>query len=361
MKQIGMFFLACFLSLPVLAQEDSTSTDDDDFDFSDFELAAPPSKVYCTNKVLGQSPTSLIGVFYNQQLPHNLNVGPAANSILHAEEEVQVALAQQFSLVSNFPIISRNNILINLGINYQLLNYQIEDPYNHPFTQVLDESTFHRANITATLFKPFNEKNFILAQLQTELNGNYDFNSIDFGQLKFPIAVLYGWKPSDRLMYAFGLSRTYLGGALNYVPVVYYYHTYKNQKWGVEALLPARAMLRYRFNSLSYMGLGFNVNGASFSLKDATAPGIMPAVPSYYDAQDLEWRRSEIRAGLSYSRQVHGFFWMSAEIGYRINYSFNVDSGGDFVRLFGSDDPYFIENSPANTPYFTIGLSYVSP
>ncbi|MCR9154018.1 MAG: DUF6268 family outer membrane beta-barrel protein [Bacteroidetes bacterium] len=359
-KIIGLTFLLFGLQISLFAQEDSTNTEEE-FDFSEYELAAPAAKAFCNNKVLGQSPTSLFGLFYNHQLAHELVAGEPMNRPIHPEEAVQIDAAHQVSFVSNFPIVSRNNILVNLGVNYQRQSYQMSDVNSHPFAMEMDEFAFNRANLTLTVFKPLNERNFILTQLQSELNGNYTADNVDISNLRFPLAVLYGWKPSDRLMYAFGLSRTYLGGALNYVPIIYYYHTFKNQKWGIEALLPARAMLRYRFNSLSYMGLGFNVNGATYSMNQAEQPNIMPAVPNYYDAQDLELRRSEIRAGLSYSRQLNGFFWMSVEAGYRINYSFNVDEGGDFTRFFGSEEPYFMENQLANTAYFTVGLSYVSP
>lgn len=357
--------VACILSFQpsLMAQEDTSSTEEE-FDFSDYELAAPPAKAYCNNKVLGQRPTSLIGLYYNYQLPHELVVAqPSDDALWQANDTTQIDAAHQISLVSNFPIVSRNNILINLGVNYQRQSYQMSE-YDaaNTFAKEMNEVAFHRANLTLTVFKPFNEKNFLLTQLQTELNGNYSFENIDFSKLKFPVAVLYGWKPSDRLMYAFGVSRTYLGGALNYVPIAYYYHTFKNQKWGIEALLPANAMLRYRFNSLSYLGLGFNVSGASYSMRDLGNPnGISPQVINYNSGNDLELRRSEIRAGLQYSRQLKGFFWMSIEAGYRINYSFDMDQDGDFVRFFGSDEPYFFENDLANTPYFTIGISYVSP
>lgn len=358
-KALSILVLLGFFSQ---AQVDTASSNDDEFDFSEFELAAPPAKAYCTNKVLGQTPTSLIGVYYNHQLPHNLEVGNNLDETAPFRSETEIASAQQIAFVGNFPLVSRNNILINLGVTYQQQYYTFDNTASNSFAESLNNNTLHRGNITATLFKPFNQKNFILVQAQTELNGDYTADNIDFGNLRFPIAALYGWKANDRLMYAFGLSRTYLGGALNYVPVIYYYHTFQNQKWGIEALLPARALLRYRFNSISYAGLGFNVNGASYSLDtyQSSLPGSfnIGAVPV---DNDLELRRSEIRAGLQYSRQVSGFFWMSVEAGYRINYSYNVDQGGDFVRFFGSDDPYLFENGLANTPYFTIGLSYVSP
>jgi hypothetical protein len=357
-KYIYLTLIGLGLSLSANAQEDTTGSDDD-FDFSEFEFASEPAKAYCNNKVLGQSPTSLIGIFYNQQLPHDLVAGSPDLTNPSLADSIRITGAQQISIVGNFPLVSRNNILINLGVTYEQQHYSVDEINSHPFGNQLNDNVLRRTNLTFTLFKPLSKTNFILAQLQSELNGDYDLSSIDFGKTRFPLAILYGWKPSDRLMYAFGLSRTYLGGALNYVPIIYYYHTFKNQKWGMEALLPARAMLRYRFSSLSYMGLGFNVNGASFSMGNFKNDFNMNTVG--LPATDFELRRSEIRAGLSYSRQLSGFFWMSVEAGYRINYSYNVDQGGDFTRLFGSEEPYFFENDLANTAYFTVGLSYVSP
>ena len=341
------------------AQEDTTSSTDD-FDFSDFELAAEPAQVFCNNKVLGQSPTSLVGVFYNHQLGHDLPIELEDGSELG---RASINAAQQISLVSNIPLISRNNILINMGVTYQEQRYTMDIANSHPLLEHLNDNVLRRTNLTFTLFKPLSEKNFILAQLGAEINGDYALD-MDFSKTRLPLALLYGWKPSDRLMYAFGASRTYLGGALNYVPIIYYYHTFKNQKWGIEALLPARALLRYRFNSLSFMSLGFQVNGASFALnnfQDFTSNYTGTDAQDLINAQDIELRRSEIRAGLAYSRQLSGFFWISAEAGYRINYSYDVDQNGDFLRFFGSDDPYLINTGLENPLYFTIGLSYVSP
>lgn len=361
-KSIKWGFALLLGGFSLQAQVDTTSSDDDEFDFSEFELAAPAAKAYCNNKVLGQSPTSLIGLFYTHQLSHDL-ILDSENS-LDRKDRVTVNAAQQASFVANIPLISRNNILINMGITYQRQTYSVDGVDKHPLGTLMNDQTLQRSNLTFTIFKPLNERNFILAQLQAEINGDYSFSTIDFGKTRFPLAVLYGWKPNDRLMYAFGLSRTYLGGALNYVPIAYYYHTFKNQKWGIEALLPARALLRYRFNAISYAGLGFNVNGASYSLYNTPSidyPGRPANEPNVFSVADQELRRAEILAGMSYSRQLNGFFWMSVEAGYRLNYSYNVDSGGDFTRLFGSDEPYYYENDLQPAPYFTIGLSYVSP
>lgn len=150
--------------------------------------------------------------------------------------------------------------------------------------------------------------------------------------------------------------------------MAYYYHTFKNEKWGIEALIPARAMIRYRFNSLSLISLGWKVSGASYRLnnfpefsQDLAQSNTLITSPELLAAREVELRRSEIRVGLNYSRQISGFFWLSAEAGYRINYNYRLDQGGDKLRLFGNDDPYFIENQLQNPLYFSVGLSYVSP
>lgn len=347
-----------FLSgFQIFAQEDSSAVEDE-FDFSAYELAAPPAKYFCNNKVLGQTPTSLIGVFYTQQLGHDFTAGSPDG--IDVDEKVRINSAQQFSFTGNFPIVSRNNILINLTPLYRRQSYSVSGNDGHPLNEILANHTLHRAVLRLTVFKPLNEKNFLLGRVGTEFNGNYSFDRLQpTNMTRFTGSLLYGWKPNDRLMYAFGLSRTYLGGALNYVPIAYYYHTFKNEKWGIEALLPARGALRYRFNSTSLINLGFQVLGGTFHLNDWNDddPG---AGSQALLANDVELRRSEIRAGLNYQRQLSGFIWFSVEAGYRINYSFDLDEG-DFIRFFGSDEPYFIENDLANPLYFSLGFSYVSP
>lgn len=360
-----------FASQSLFAQQDSATTDEEEFDFSDFEPAASPEKSFCNNKVLGQSPTQLVAINYTFQGPHNFTAGNPLDNELGANPDLSEAndlrATHEFTLSGNFPVLSRNNILINLGATYSQQQYQFTNDWaNHPFIESLQANPLRSAATVATVFKPLNDKRFILGQVGVSFNGDYNFS--DFSQsintLRYSAALMYGFKPHDRLMYAFGVARTYLGGSLNYLPIVYYYHTFKSEKWGIEALLPSRALLRYRFNSTSLMGAGFTVLGNTYRLNYFSSyPGAEPQTNplAYSTADELELRRSEIRLGLSYSRAIKGFFWFTAEGGYRLNYSYDVDRGGDFLRLLGNDDPYYIENNLGNPVYFTIGVSYVSP
>lgn len=370
-KHLFAVLMLLFIT-PVFAQVEED--DDDDFDFSEFELAAPPSKSFCNNKVLGQIPTTLVGFNYDLQFPHDLSVmPPIGGEEFFPEQTAEISPAQAFNFQGNFPIVSRNNILINLNTLFHHQSYAFSGDDSHPLMQSLGRHGLTRSAVMGTVFKPLNDRHFILAQVGAEVNGDYVFSEAGdlIGSVRLPAAVLFGWKPHDRLMYAFGLSRTYIGGALNYVPVIYYYHTFKNQKWGVEALLPARGALRYRFNSLSVLLLGFNATGASYSLNSfdnyaqSFAPpqqGELPGFPDMLNsARNVELRRSELRLGLTFQRSLVGFFWLTLDAGYRVNWSYGVDQGGDFLRFFGDNTPYFLETDLRNTPYISVGISYMSP
>ena len=352
------------MSSSVFAQTDTTYVEED-FDFSDFELATEPAKAFCNNKVLGQSPTTLIGAFYDFIPEHSLTGGtPLDNEEMGFSAQEAAIQNQGFALTTNLPIISKSNILINFNLIYQRQLYSIEGSNEHPLLHTLNENGLTRMGSLFTVFKPLNDKKFLLGQFGFEINGDYSLNAIPTDNaLRLPGALLYGWKPNDRLMYAFGISRTYLGGALNYVPNIYYYHTFKNQKWGVEAIVPSRAALRYRFNSKSLLKAGFSVMGATYALNNwsENAESYSPEVNQLFAAEAVELRRSEIRAGFTYQRQLFGFFWLSAEAGYRVNYSFELDQDGDFLRSFGNDEPFFIENDLEDQMYFTLGITYTSP
>jgi hypothetical protein len=364
MKKIRLLIISVLINTTLFSQEDTTYVEEE-FDFSEFELATKPAKAFCNNKVLGQSPTTLVGIFYDFMPEHSLTAGtPVANENVDISDNATINQNQRLALTTNLPIISKNNILINFNLIYQRQFYTIEGSNGHPLLQTLNENGLTRMGSLFTIFKPLNDKNFLLGQFGFEINGDYSLNNIQTDNaLRLPAALLYGWKPNDRLMYAFGISRTYLGGALNYVPIIYYYHTFKNQKWGIEAVVPSRAALRYRFDSKSLLKAGFTVIGATYALNDwsENAESYAPEVNELFAAEAVELRRSEIRTGLTYQRQLFGFFWLSAEAGYRSNYNFELDQDGDFLRFFGNDDPYFIENDLENQVYFTLGITYTSP
>lgn len=362
-KQLSLLVFALFTLEVAFAQEDTTSIEED-FDFSDFELAEEPPKVFCNNKVIGQSPTPLIAVYYDFQSQNTLTAGAVNQGDAFVSESATISSNSAFGLLGNFPILSRNNILINLGVEYNEQYYSIEEAnYTNPLVQNLEASPLRRTALQATVFKPLNEKRYLLAFVGGELNGDYDFGNYDISKLRIPAAVIYGFKPSDYFMWGIGGARTYLGGSLNYLPVVYYYQTFKNPKWGIEAVLPSRLFMRYRPNSKTLINGGFTITGATYHLSRFRSFELdyyaLNGLPYAKKEDNIELRRSELRVGMGIQRAMSDFIWLNLQAGVRLNWSYNVDEG-DFFRGFDDEGLYMV-NELSTPLYVRLDISFVSP
>ena len=346
-------------------QEDTTTTEEEE-DWSIYEnldFADEGAKRFANAKISGLSPARFISVGYDFQAGYDLDAAAVVQGDMNNEaEKATIKSTSGIRVGANIPVLSRNDILIQLGGQYWNLNYAYDNPDNlsHPLHQTLSTNGLRTWGLNSTIYKPLNEFNFILVQLAGDMNGDYSvpqFQSMRYN--RYSVAVLYGKRPSDYKQWAFGISRTYRAGELNYVPIFFYNYTSPTSKWGLEMLLPARGHFRYSFNKRSILMAGFELEGNSYRIGNQSTVFSAPL-------EEVEIRRSEIRARLMYQRQLSGFIWIAAEAGYRINYSYNVDDipgGEDFTRLFGivSDAPYVMENSIGNPVYFNISINLVSP
>lgn len=350
------FTLFVYLSVNMLwAQTDSTKTVpvEEEEDYSQYADAEAPegSKSYCTSKVLGLSPQKLISVGYDVQGPYSLNSGAYA---AYLQEKSQIDYSHGTRLLANFPVISNTRWLVNLGANYMESAYAMGGSVSHPLASTLKNNGLRTMGVNVTLFKPLNSKYFVLSQLSTDWNGDIPyFNLPAMNQLKVSAVAAFGFKKHDRSIFALGISRTYRGGGLLYIPVLMFNYTYPNRKWGYEILLPAKALVRYTVNSRNMIFAGFELEGAAYRLNN-----MMKDYPSQYNA--LELKRSEIRTRLSYEFSLYKFIWVSINTGYRLNYRFAVDNG-DKYRSFFDDTPYIIENELANAFYANVSINLVAP
>ncbi|MCS6822244.1 MAG: DUF6268 family outer membrane beta-barrel protein [Microscillaceae bacterium] len=357
---IHIIFSLFLLNFFTFAQTDSTKKKKDEEDeepvnFQDFQgevEMAKGTKRYCTSKIFDLSPNKLISVGYDWQLPYQMQFDTENTNT----QTSNVQATHGLRLAANFPIISKNQILINLGVNYLESHYNFERPTSQPLQKSLEQTALRSTGISLTIFKPLNEKNFILYSSQHDLNGDYKLDEWQpLRYVKHSIAALYGWKKHDRLQYGFGIARTYRVGEVNYIPVILYNYTATSRKWGIEALFPARAHYRKTFNPRSILLLGYELEGNSYRLKNKD--GIFNTPNNTYT--DLELRRSELRFRAIYETSLSGFIWLSVQAGYRINYRYNIDNG-EFFRGFFGDQKYVAENSLTNPLYFLVSINLVS-
>ena len=355
MQKFSFILLALFFSLTVLAQEEGSGDDfgNDDFDFGSL-VPAEAVKAFCSSRILDGGPQKLVSFGYDIQGSYDMEVGTFQSSDARS---YQVDRTSEFRIDVQYPVISKNNITLALNFNYLDTYYNFGEAganADHPFVQTLDENGLSSTSFSTVIFKPLSMKNFIIFQAGLTLNGDYSFSDMqDLSYTRWFGAAIYGWKPNDRKMWGLGVSRTYLGGALNYLPVFYYQYTSSDGKWGIDALLPSRLNIKRNFNKQTILSVGHNFQGNTYRLN---------ALAAESDGQMLnpELRRSELRFRAILDRAITRTIWFSVQAGLRYNWEFSVDDG-DFFRSLFADDPFLFENQIGNPMFAQFSLSWVSP
>ncbi|MFM8976470.1 MAG: DUF6268 family outer membrane beta-barrel protein, partial [Bacteroidota bacterium] len=346
------------------------SASDEDFSMYDnVGFADEGARRYCSPKIEGLSPAKLISVGYDFQAGYELGAGKF-NSLDNKNWDsysVNVLNSRGLRLGFNIPVISRTKLVWQMGANYWEQRYFMENPNGsdlqteHPLLQTLSENGLRTFGVSTTVFKPLDDKRFLLFQGSADLNGDFSpLGLMPLKYLKYSAALVYGLRPNEKKQWGLGLARTYRVGELNYIPVFLFNWTDPANKWGTEILFPARAHVRYTINPRNMLFGGFELEGQSYRLWNTNR------TPDKFKDEDLEIRRGEIRLRALYEFSLKDFVWLSVQAGYRINYRYNVDhlvDGQEIYRAFGllSDAPYVMENRLGNPLYFQISLNLVSP
>ena len=348
----------------VKAQTDSTSEEDDFSMYEELDFADEGAKRYCSPKIEGLSPAQLIYVGYDVQGPYTMKADPLTDrsgAVKSGADEMDIAATHGLRFGCNIPVISKTSLVWQMGFNYWQTNFEgmVHDMPAGGRNVVIDQhkNAFRTMGLNTTVFKPLNDKQFLLFQGSADLNGDYTLSNImPLNYLKYSAALLWGKRPNEKKQWGVGLARTYRVGELNYIPVVMYNWTDAANKWGTEILFPARAAVRRTINPRNMVFAGFELQGQSYRL--------------YRDEQlrseDLEIRRGEIRVRMEYQFSVKDFLWVSAQAGYRINYRYHSDrleGGKETLRAFGllSDAPYAMESTLTNPFYVSVSVNLVSP
>ncbi|WP_266363765.1 DUF6268 family outer membrane beta-barrel protein [Tellurirhabdus rosea] len=332
---------------PLLAQTDSTQTSStEELNFDEFGDADDKKvRTFCTQKVLYLSPTKLISVGYEGQGSFDLAAyGAHDNTTALREQEAPVRGYRGLRLGFNSPVISRSSFILNLGLTYWNTGLRDLQTERSRFFNALDHG-LRSTGINATVFKPLDNRHFLIFQASADVNGNYRrLDELNIGKsTTYSGTAIYGWKPDDNFMWGLGLTRTYRAGQLLHIPVLFYNRTF-NQKWGVEAIFPARVNLRRSFGTQSLLMLGYEIEGNAYYL-------------GRVNDSDLFVRRGELKPRITFERQLSGFVWLSAQLGYRYNWRFDAFATQNPAR---NEKPIF-ENRLGNPLYFNVSLNLVSP
>lgn len=353
---------------PQTPQDTVTPAEEEDYSqYDNIGFAAEGAKRYCSPKIEGLSPAKLISIGYDYQMGYTMKadtfrrLGSVAPLM---PDSARVLTSNGMRFGCNIPVISRTDLVWQMGANYWEQRYKFEDPsaLKSPMLTSLSENGLRTMGINTTLFKPLNDVKFLLFQGSADLSGDYQFGKfMPLKYTKYSAALIYGKRTSEKKQWGVGVARTYRVGELNYIPIIFYNSTDVANKWGTEILFPARAHVRRTINSRNMLFAGYELEGQSYRLwrsNDQTGFNLRN--------EDVEIRRGEIRLRAVYEFSLKDFIWMSIQAGYRINYRYDVDrlgNGKEIYRAFGlaSDAPYVMVNQLTNPLYFNISLNLVSP
>lgn len=335
------FFLAVLSILftqSLFAQEIDTTTEDL-IDYSQYGDAAGVKR-FATQKVLNQTPNRIVSIGYEYQTAYRFPIHTSGITQDYNSNRLAGIRAQV-----NVPVISTTKLIWQVGATYWKSTPAIEEPINNTFLSKLKKNGLLTTGINTTLFKPLNEKNFLIVQLSADLNGVFEkFDDVQSKAITISGTALYGWKHSEKNMYGVGVARTYRAGQIIHLPVLLWNKTF-NDHWGMELLLPARGHLRYNFSTSNILQMGFELEGNQFRMHDDG------------NGRPVYIQRGELKPRIMWDKKLFGFIWLNAQAGLRYNWRFDVMN-----KYNARKESQRIYNSPLSNPaYFSLSLNFVSP
>ncbi|MEY3101795.1 MAG: hypothetical protein RL558_72 [Bacteroidota bacterium] len=378
LRSIWALALATSIGGTLWAQSDSSSAAEDDFSqYDNLGFVDAGAKRFCSPKIEGLSPAKLISLGYDYQGAYNLsasNIFKIEDGTYAFDPNGQLTVISRGSQAKvnatygvragfNIPVISKTNLVWQMGANYWNTQYAYDEPpttESNLLHQTLSEHGLRTTGVNTTVFKPLSSKTFLLFQGSADLSGTYGIEFMPAQYLRYSAALIYGRRPTEKKQWGLGLARTYRVGEINYIPVVLYNSTDALNKWGAEVLFPARAHVRRTINPRNMLFAGYELEGQSYRLWRDPASGVD------LRKEDLEIRRGEARFRMVYEFSLKDFIWLSVQAGYRLQYRFDVDrlvDGVEIYRAFGllRDDSYAQNNVLGNPLYFNVSLNLVSP
>ncbi len=330
-------------------------------------------KRYCTYKVQGQSPNKLITLGYELQGSFDLELPGyvAVPAFVGAPYDgpTRVSAKHGMRLGLNIPIVSNYKGALNLGLGLQDFQWQMSGigsyepkptgipqlvvPGRFPLHENLASVGMRTVNLNLTWFKPLNERHFLLFYAEGALSGNWNFATFPPASFIRPTYFgLFGWKRNERSALAVGAAYTWRIGEANIIPLVYWFHTF-NARWGIEALAPARILVRRTLNPRTLLLAGYELEGQSFAMR-----GLVSTPPNFggpFSSRDVELRQSELKLRLQLEREIHRFWWFSVQAGWRMNFNHNVSSS-----VVSPRGEYLFEQRQTGTWYVAANVHLVS-
>ncbi len=293
---------------------------------------------YCNPLVVGSIPKKALSLQLEVQSGFDNRVLSPVH-FGHQSLQQRISHVQGLRLGYNKNLVMKPKLYVSMDLGYWYSRFDVSNPGTDLYSQLLDQSAFHSFTASANIFKPLDQRHFLLLNVSAEFNGNGQSfrNGPGFSNLFAGGALIYGWKKGVSSMTGIGLLRAYRFGRVVHLPAFLMNRSF-NKKWGIEMLLPARAALRYAPDDKNLFTAGYDLEGAQFHFG---APGT-----AFHDSY---WQRGEIRPRIGYERAIHKNWRVSFNTGVRINGRLQLANKYDGAILL-------VDNRPVGNLFVNTGI-----
>ncbi len=152
------------------------------------------NKKYCNPLVAGQPSTKRLSLVYEVQPTHS---GPTTFPLSGTPVEYTTNSnpTQSIRLIYNKTLVTKPKLYITFSGAYWFSSFNVTNASNNSFAKVLGQSRFHSISASSNIFKPLNEKNFLLLNVSLEANGNASsFKNFSVYNVLAGGAAIFGWK-----------------------------------------------------------------------------------------------------------------------------------------------------------------------
>ncbi|MCB9266402.1 MAG: hypothetical protein H6558_15340 [Lewinellaceae bacterium] len=250
----------------------------------------------------------------------------------------------KFSLKA--PLVNKDNLKVLLSYSYFAEVHDIKR-FGPDFGQVFRELNgikLKSATLGAIIAKSLGEYHYLAFRFRLAANGNYPglgrYFEDRYAIYKF--YGIYGIKPSEDFEWGIGLAYSKSFRRNSIIPFLLFNRNLSD-KWGIEAVLPANAFLRYNLGHGDILLLGVEYDSQSYRL----------TMPSLTNGQsDFAMNHSEVLASARAEHKFADWIWGNFKFGYRFNFSTDFEAKSPGTTPFNVD--------PSNSFFFQVGF-FLSP
>ncbi|SHL59348.1 hypothetical protein SAMN02746009_03032 [Hymenobacter psychrotolerans DSM 18569] len=331
---------------PVPATGDTTAT------------GAIDRQEFATPSVVGMGPSKGL-VFHYERMP-KFRVASDAKVVGLQDYSADAEKNARLVIKGYIPMLNRPHLKLIMGVNYEREEFEFKNvPTRYELYDNIEDKALKTLGAQLAVIRPVNTVNWYIFRIKGELSGDYTSSELNVSDyLRVSSEFLYGWKRSPTFSWGIGAQLGYTFGRQSIYPAVLYNRTFNN-RWGVEALFPARITMRYNATPRSLFFAGYSVDGFNYiiklrnELKRQNAEG--DAIADKKPLRTLELRETEVKLRGRWEREIYDFLWFGLEGGYRYNHAFDA-----FDRT-NADREKIIDSKFAGAPYASVELFIVPP